>query len=29
MIRRTRAEVTAMMDEAFGLEDEYRRIADS
>ena len=28
-IRRTRAEVTAMMDEAFGLEDEYRRIADS
>lgn len=28
-IRRTRAEITAMMNEKFGLEDEYRRIADS
>lgn len=28
-IRRTRAEIAAMMSEEFGLEDEYRRIADS
>jgi hypothetical protein len=28
-IRRTRAEITAMMNEEFGMEDQYRRIADS
>jgi len=28
-IRETRAEVTAMMNDEFGLEDEYRRIVDS
>lgn len=28
-IRRTRAEVTKMMDEEFGMSEQYRQIADS
>ena len=28
-IRRTRAEITAMMNEEFGMEDQYKQIADS
>ena len=28
-IRRTRAEITAMMDQEFGLSEQYKQIADS
>jgi len=28
-IRRTRAEITTMMDEEFGMEEQYKQIADS
>lgn len=28
-IRRTRAEVTAMMDEEFGMTEQYKQVADS